>query len=496
MKNEGLEEFKVKGVALVKEVRCVYSAVEVFQSFKDHSHAAFLDSSLIDERQGRYSFVVFDPFLTLKCFQGELIVSRYSNEMRFTGDLFVEIRKLLDEYEVENTFGGIPFIGGAIGYFSYDLKHYIEKLPSHSVNDLVFPDCYICMYDSVIIFDHINNKSYISCCYFPESNGVKNENDAERKIAEIERQLQEPLERDRISDFDIRTIMRQQFSNKYGLNWNYTKEEYISTIKKAIEYILAGDIFQVNLSQRFHTKLKVPPWQLYKYLHHINPVPFGNYLDFKEIVILGASPESFLKLRGRHVETRPMKGTRPRGRTLEEGMRLKKDLVESVKDKAELAMIVDMERNDLGRVCELGSIKVSEPRVIETYETVYQTTGTVEGTLRSDKDRMDLLKACFPGGSITGAPKVRAMEIIDELEPTRRSVYTGSVGYLSFSGEMHLNIVIRTILIKNDMAYFQVGGGILADSIPEKEYEETLDKARALLYTIETAQKAAQGDVS
>jgi len=265
------------------------------------------------------------------------------------------------------------------------------------------------------------------------------------------------------------------------VNSNFTKEKYISTVKKAKEYIASGDIYQVNLSQRFSADLSITPFQLYKRLRRITPAPFGSFLNLEPAAIVSASPERFLKVSDRKVWTRPMKGTRPRGKNKAQDRRLKAALLNSPKDRAELVMIIDLERNDLGRVCEYGTVEVKKFVNLEAHPTVFQTTSTVEGVLRKGKDRIDLLKAAFPGGSITGAPKVRAMEIIKELEPTKRGLYTGSIGYLSFSGEMDLNIVIRTILTKGKRTYFQVGGGIVADSDPEAEYKETLDKAKALI---------------
>ncbi len=273
----------------------------------------------------------------------------------------------------------------------------------------------------------------------------------------------------------------QSASHAGVLNENFTHAAYLEAVAKAREYICAGDIFQVNLSQRFDTAVSLPPYELYKKLRRINPAPFANYFNFDDVSIVGASPERFLKLRGDWVETRPIKGTKPRGKTPAEDKALGESLLHSVKDRAENTMIVDLERNDIGRVCRYGTVKVTEHAILETYPTVFHLTSTVVGQLQKGKDRIDLLKATFPGGSITGAPKVRAMEIIDELEPTRRGVYTGSLGYLSFNGDMDLNIVIRTIVIKNGRAYFQVGGAIVYDSEPESEYIETLDKGRALM---------------
>jgi para-aminobenzoate synthetase component 1 len=265
---------------------------------------------------------------------------------------------------------------------------------------------------------------------------------------------------------------------------NFTKEDYILAIKKAKEYIRKGDIYQVNLSQEFRAKTDLPGFAIYKRLRQISPSYFSAYLDCQDFQILSSSPESFLRLEGNAVSSRPMKGTRPRSKNKLDDLRFKQELLESAKDKAELIMIVDLERNDLGRVCSYDSIGVSELRQLEEYSTVFQTTATVCGRLHKNKDRIDLLRACFPGGSITGCPKIRAMEIIEELESNRRNVYTGSLGYLSFSGTMDLNILIRTILKKEDELYFSAGGGIVADSKPEDEYQETLVKAKAMIKAI------------
>jgi para-aminobenzoate synthetase component 1 len=271
------------------------------------------------------------------------------------------------------------------------------------------------------------------------------------------------------------------------LKGGFTHKEYVDAVEKARQYIIAGDIFEVNLSQRFEAELSITPYELYKRLRHINPAPFACYLNFDEVTVVSASPERFLRVRGDWVETRPIKGTRRRGKTPEEDKVLSNELLSSVKDRAENIMIVDLERNDLGRVCRFGTVKVTELTILEMFPTVFHLTSTVEGRLIEGKNCIDLLKATFPGGSITGAPKVRAMEIIDELEPTKRSVYTGNIGYLSFNGDIDLNIAIRTFLVKGRKAYFQVGGAVVYDSDPEAEYQETMDKGRALINALSMA---------
>ncbi|MBI2865704.1 MAG: aminodeoxychorismate synthase component I [Chloroflexi bacterium] len=267
---------------------------------------------------------------------------------------------------------------------------------------------------------------------------------------------------------------------------NFTKEGYIRAIETAKEYIAAGEIYQVNLSHRFETELAVHPWQLYARLRQVNPAPFAAYLGFDDLTVVSASPEQFLKVEGSDVETRPIKGTRPRGKTPAEDRALAADLLASAKDRAENVMIVDLLRNDIGRVCRVGSVHVPELVVIEEYPTVFHLVSTVAGELDSRYDAVDLLRACFPGGSVTGCPKIRSMEIIDELEPTQRGVYCGAIGYLSFDGSLNTNIVIRTLTVKNGRAYFQVGGAIVADSDPEAEYQETLDKAYASMLALQT----------
>ena len=288
-------------------------------------------------------------------------------------------------------------------------------------------------------------------------------------------------------------IINEEPAAKEGivLRANFSHDGYLEAVATAREYICAGDIFQVNLSQRLDVEMPVTSYELYKRLRSINPAPFANYFNFEGVSIVGASPERFMKVRGDWVETRPIKGTKPRGKTPEEDKALAQSLMESAKDRAENVMIVDLERNDIGRVCRYGTVKVTELAILETYPTVFHLTSTVVGQLSEGKNRIDLLKATFPGGSITGAPKVRAMEIIDELEPTRRSVYTGSLGYLSFGGDMDLDIVIRTIIVKDGRAYFQVGGAIVYDSEPEAEYVETLDKGRALIQALKLSPQAS-----
>ncbi len=431
-----------------------------------------------------------DPFLVLSSRGEEITISRSDGSReKLRGNPFDTVDDLLKRYSLDTPENSIPFVGGAVGYFSYDLCHFIERLPKTAVDDLQLPECYLAFYDSVVAFNHLTGQTYLVATGFPELEEAKRRRRAEEKLEEMKDRLLNKPQLDSIEEL----LTPATTPADIVLKSNFTREEYLKVLETTIEYIRAGDIFQANISQRFEADLPVSPYELYQQLRRINPAPFANYFNFDEVTVVGASPERFLKVSGDWVQTRPIKGTRPRGKTPAEDEALAQELLASEKDRAENIMIVDLERNDLGRICRYGTVKVTEMAILETYPTVFHLTSTVEGRLRPGKNRVDLLKATFPGGSITGAPKVRAMEIIDELEPTRRSVYTGSLGYLSFTEEMDIDIVIRTMIIKDGRAYFQVGGGIVYDSEPEAEYEETLDKARALIQALTMSTQVTLG---
>ncbi len=425
-----------------------------------------------------------DPFLVLRSRGEEVSLIRDGTEESRRGNPFDVAGELLAVYSLDGCPSGIPFAGGAVGYFSYDLCHFIERLPTTAIDDLSLPECYLAFYDTIAAFDHFEGRAYLVSTGFPELGERKRKRRAEERLKEVKSWM---LNKPSIAG-EMCLVSTEE---GMVLKSNFSHEEYLRAVENVGEYIRAGDIFQVNLSQRFEADLSISPYELYQRLRKINPAPFASYLDFDGVSVVGASPERFLKVQGDWVETRPIKVTRPRGKSEAEDRALADELLASIKDRAENVMIVDLERNDLGRVCRYGTVRVTELAILETYPTVFHLTSTVKGRLCEDKDRIDLLKATFPGGSITGAPKVRAMEIIDELEPTRRSVYTGSIGYLSFSGEMDLNIVIRTFLVKGGRAYFQVGGGIIYDSEPEAEYVETLDKAKALIQALNLSLQVA-----
>jgi para-aminobenzoate synthetase component 1 len=381
-------------------------------------------------------------------------------------------------------------VGAAIGYFGYELKNVVERLPSNAVDDLGLPHCWFGFYDNLLVFDHKAHQIFRVGSM--TATGVRRgqETRAEREPGCA-------------GSGDPRTTST-------GLHSNFTRDSYRAMVLRAKQYIAAGDIYQVNLSQRFQCEVDASSAEMYLALRESNPAPYGAYLDIGEAQILSTSPECFLNIRDRHVITRPIKGTRARGKTATEDTRVAAELLASPKDNAELVMITDLERNDLGRVCEFGSVRVSELVRVETYATVHHLVSTVEGTLRRDMSHIDCVRACFPGGSITGAPKIRAMEIIDELEPHARGVYTGAIGLLGFNGLTHLNVAIRTVVYQgrhsgagvspatsstiggrdahptnHGQLTFHSGGGIVSDSEPDAEYDETLVKARGILNAIE-----------
>ncbi len=411
-------------------------------------YACFLDNADPRACYGWQPLIGVAPSLVLRAKGRTVEIESPEGTTRRQEDVFDTLRAILRER------AGRP--GAAVGYLGYDLGRLIERLPAMAEDDLAVPDCCLAFYDAVATRDR-------------QTRTWRIEGEA-RSASKLARALQQ----------DAPAGPAPQPPPAAELRRDLTRQAYLAAVQQAKDYIAAGDIIQVNLSQRFAAPWARDPFGLYQRLQALNPAPFAAFLRFPGMAVLSSSPELFLRVRGRAVTTRPIKGTRPRGRDATGDARLKEELLASEKDRAELLMITDLERNDLGRVCEYGSVRVPQLRTVETYATVHHLVATVEGTLRPDADVVDLLRATFPGGSITGAPKIRAMEIIEELEPTRRGVYTGAIGRIGFNGDLDLNIAIRTMVAKDGWAYFQVGGGIVADSDPAAEYQETLDKGLAL----------------
>lgn len=377
-----------------------------------------------------------------------------------------QLQSIIDSFSSKNIDYLPHFWGGAIGYFGYDIARLFEKIPPIAPDDLNIPDLYIGFANEVIVFDHLENVIKIIVCIKRDEDYKDGMERLERLVSEIRSQKSE---------------VRSQKIKARDLKSNMTKGRFMDMVKRAKEYIKAGDIFQANLSQRFEAEFEGDSWEFYKRLNNINPSPFGGYIKLGDMSIASASPERLIKIDGRYIETRPIAGTRPRGKDGIEDKSISAELLLNEKERAEHIMLVDLERNDIGRVCKYGTVEVDELMTLESYSHVWHIVSKVVGGLRDDVKFTDILKACFPGGTITGCPKVRCMEIIEELEPVRRGIYTGSMGYIGYDGRSDLNIIIRSALIKNGKVYFHAGAGIVADSEPESEYEETLFKARAII---------------
>jgi para-aminobenzoate synthetase component 1 len=388
-----------------------------------------------------------------------------------------------------------PFHGGAAGFIAYDWGLTLERLPEPPFDDFGLPDTLLGIYDWTLAWDHVSGRAWVISTGLPDLGEARERRAHDRAAAVLDlcgepRRGTTDLDDASVEDDVERTSSRVPAYRVEGGWWparvdlrsSFTHRGYLDAVQRVREYIFAGDIFQANLSQRFEAPFVESPWGYYRRLRTRNPAPFAAFMDAPEAVVVSASPERFLRVDAQgHVETRPIKGTRPRGVGPEHDAALAQALAESAKDRAENLMIVDLMRNDLSRVCAPRSVRVSELFSLERFPTVHHLVSTVVGDLESGRDALDLLRAAFPGGSITGAPKLRAMEVIAELEPSRRGVYCGSIGYWSLSGELDTSIVIRTALVQGGRIYFSAGGGIVADSDPESEYLETLDKARAMI---------------
>lgn len=461
---------------LVEEVAVGCQLDQLFAAFVNDLHPFWLDSSLPDGGMGRWSFMGSQPFLVLKTYGRYIVLEEEGRTRCFTANPFEVLRQYLKRFGLERADLAIPFLGGAVGFFSYDLGRMVESLPDRTKDDLGTPDIYLGFYQAFIAIDHAENRAFLVSSGLPLQGETATEK-ALNDLLSLRKKLQQKLTLpDPWSEAEITAQDIQAF---------FSPEAYGEAVERIRDYITAGDIYQANMTQRFDAPLRMQPYQLYRRLRQVNPAPFAAYLDCGHgLRVLSSSPERFLLLEDKKVETRPIKGTRPRGKTPEEDNAYAAELLSSEKDLAELVMIIDLERNDLGRVCAYGTVRVPELLSLEKYATVFHLVSTVCGQLAPGKDIVDLLKATFPGGSITGAPKIRAMEIIEELEPFRRGVYTGSIGYIGFDGRADLNIAIRTFINKGDKLHLQVGGGIVYDSDPRLEYEETLHKAKALLRSL------------
>lgn len=478
------------------------------EAFLDDPWCFLLDSQLDPERLGQASFLGGDPLLIhharrvpgagpgegaqltvteLRTFDGQRLGT--PRVTRRVGDPFADLRALFARLAIareDYARTPVPLLGGAVGWFGYASAYFIEKLPDAGLDDLQLPDSYWMFVDAVLARDERSGRSYVTALGWGPDAAT-----AEARAAAAGARL-----RERIARYE--RAPRPAWSGPpaharphlLALNARSDERRYAGLVERAQERILAGDVFEVCITHRLDAPYRHHPWDVYRELRRTNPAPFACYVQTPEATVVSASPERFLRLGpDRVAESRPIKGTRPRGATPDADRALAEELATNTKDRAENVMIVDLVRNDLGRVCEIGSVHVPELMIVERYATVLQLVSTVRGMLRRDRDGFDLLRACFPGGSMTGAPKVEAMKIIDALEDTKRGIYSGSIGYLDYSGTFDLNIVIRTLVIKDRRAWFSVGGAVVADSDPVAEYREAEDKARALIRALENVER-------
>ena len=462
--------------------------LSAFRKIDKSRYSFLLESVEGGERLARYSMLGSDPSLIFSSKGKKITIKEGTRSRSFITktDPIEELKKLLKNYKFVNVKGLPRFCGGLVGFFGYDMVRFIERLPDKNPDDRGIPDSVFMLTDSLFIFDHVDHKIKIVSNVHVTGDAAAAYNKAVKKIDTIAGFLKGPLPKS-AEDKAARGKGRPG-----AISSNFTKKEYEAVVRKTKEYIRKGDIIQAVPSQRLKLKITCEPFQIYRALRSINPSPYMYYLKLGDFSLVGSSPEIMVRCENGLVEVRPIAGTRPRGASPEEDEALIKDLLKDPKERAEHIMLVDLGRNDIGRVCEYRSIKVSELMTVEKYSHVMHIVSDVSGRLRKDKDAFDVLRATFPAGTVTGAPKVRAMEIIDQLENVRRGPYAGSVGYFSFSGNLDTCITIRTIVIKGKTAYIQAGGGVVADSRPEKEYQETLNKAKALVKAIEMAQKGLE----
>lgn len=471
--------------------------VRIYEGYSRCRNSVLLESVKGPYNIARYSFISFDPYLDFTVKDGEVRIREFSSGRSSLSRRhpLERLKELMANYRQRPLPELPPFQGGAIGLLCYDFVRYIENIPKKAVDDLHIPDAHFLMVDRVIAFDHRQQRSWIVVSPGAAQTGLGYRGisdidwnsayeEGEYVIEQVVRTIRDP-EHAGLSETSSPAEERPP-RVRPAIRYEMSQQRYMDMVKRAKEYIAAGDIFQANLSQRISALLgDRSPWEIYKVLRGINPSPFAAYADFGDYQIVSSSPERLIRIVDNIIDTRPIAGTRPRGRDLTEDEAMRSELLLNEKERAEHIMLIDLERNDLGRVSESGSVVVDELMITEDYSHVIHIVSNVRGRLQEGKTAFDAIRAAFPGGTITGVPKVRCMEIIDELEPLARGPYTGSLGYIGFSGDLDLNIIIRTFVVKGGTAYVQAGAGIVADSDPEREYYETLKKAEALIRTLE-----------
>lgn len=483
------EEFKKKSregnlIPVYKEILAdLDTPVSAFMRINDSNYSYLLESVEGGEKWARYSFLGSNPSIVIKGSRGlvEIISNGKKEEIRSVSDPLEVLRSIMARYRPVQIEGLPRFFGGAVGYLSYDMVRYFEEIPDQNKEGINLPDLYFVITDTLLIFDNINQTiKVVSNAHIEDDDIEKAYEETKKKIDKIIKKLRD--------DRNLKSIKKINRRTNLTFAPNMARADFYKMVDEAKEYIKAGDIFQVVLSQRFTTEISSDPFSVYRALRVINPSPYMYYLHFNDVDIVGSSPEVLVRCEERTIEVRPIAGTRRRGLSDDEDRIMADELLADPKERAEHIMLVDLGRNDVGRVSEIGKVSVNELMVVERYSHVMHMVSNVRGILSRDKNSFGLIKACFPAGTVSGAPKIRAMEIIEELEPSKRGIYAGAVGYFSFSGNMDTCIIIRTILIKDRVAYIQAGAGIVADSDSEKEYQETVNKAKAMVRAVEMAE--------
>jgi len=454
--------------------------VSAFLAYAGKEPYSFLLESVEQgEKIGRYTFVGARPSLRLIAGKDGVLLERGKKRERVEGDPVSAIRKLLQQHRPAQVPGLPPFTAGAVGYVSYDMVRRFEKLPELAKADLDVPECVLMFFDRLLAFDHLRHQIQIIAAADVSSESPRKAYDrAVRDIEKIERQLNAPIR-----------AAKYKKGGKLKVKRTTPQKQYEKAVDAAKEYIAAGDIFQVVLSQRAEFEPGIPPFEIYRALRRVNPSPYMYFLRMGDMHVLGSSPEMLVRIKGRKLEYRPIAGTHPRGADEAEDQAIESKLINDEKEKAEHVMLVDLGRNDVGRVSEYGSVKVRQLMYVERYSHVMHLVSAIEGQLREGLGPIDAFASCFPAGTLSGAPKVRAMEIIEELEPLRRGVYGGAVLYADYAGNLDSCIAIRTMFMKGKKAYLQSGAGIVADSVPSREYEECVNKAGAVLKAVEMARR-------
>jgi anthranilate synthase component I len=471
-------------VPVVKSVLAdLLTPVSAFLSIADHETAAFLLESVErGEQIGRYTFLGAQPYMQLTARGQEISLLNGTRVDRRRGNPLEVLKDLLRRHQAATIPGLPPFTGGAVGYFAYDTVRHLENIGEHAKDDLALPDCVLMFFDRLLAFDHLLHQIHIIATADVSGGNPRRAYDsALADIAALEKKLAGGL---RPTQWQ-KTKGRAQGTLK--LHAATSRKDFLESVERSKQYIAAGDIFQVVLSNRLDFTPEVSAFDIYRALRTLNPSPYLYFLRAGDQHIVGSSPEMLVRVTGRKLEYRPIAGTHRRGRDEEEDQRLEREMLSDTKERAEHVMLVDLGRNDLGRVCDYGSVKVRDLMYVERYSHVMHIVSALEGRLRDQLDALDAFAACFPAGTLTGAPKVRAMQIIEQLEPVRRGIYGGSVLYADFAGNLDSCIAIRTMLMKGKRAYLQAGAGIVADSDPQREFEECINKAKAVLQALEMA---------